>query len=461
MAIVGLRLLPSMAIGRFGSSEHPLEAYELRFDENDPLGYRKIVPKTTFNIDHQTGEVINAYIPRNIKFRDGFQIRPVAPFIEVFALISDGTLVPLTYSLLEAEGLGLQNIEWNVNVGNLKVFRQTGDQNDKVLSKTGSFNDFELHKLNGICANFLEGKSIDFGSVRFIKPTLKFPEIRLRFIPPAGLVYGSSTLRYNMDENKDVIDPVFVGKEERIVYDTSRGKWRGFGKDNEASSTHHPTSPGDIYHGYWPDWNGRPISWGYLDDVCDGPVTIKLSRNDGTTLRAQAWISSAMPTFAPDSLPLRTVADELEQLILGPDVADEEVSIQSAAEIVRRALESIRFMNTTVMNGNVVSGRSNIARTLGTQDTSNFGREYEPIMAQSLVDNFGVIALHERIYSSLLSGSAPWFADVLRRPEEVGDLSDKGRRKMPPMLRGADGRALTLTRRQISQVVRAAVRGLL
>jgi hypothetical protein len=60
----------------------------------------------------------------------------------------------------------------------------------------------------------------------------------------------------------------------------------------------------------------------------------------------------------------------------------------------------------------------------------------------------------------LKSGSAPWFDQVLRRPEEVGDLSDEGRRKMPPMLRGAESRCLALTRRQIDKVVRAATQSL-
>jgi hypothetical protein len=51
---------------------------------------------------------------------------------------------------------------------------------------------------------------------------------------------------------------------------------------------------------------------------------------------------------------------------------------------------------------------------------------------------------------------APWFSDVLRRPEEIGDLSNAGRRKMPALMRNADGRALTLTRRQIDTVIKAA-----
>ena len=112
-------------------------------------------------------------------------------------------------------------------------------------------------------------------------------------------------------------------------------------------------------------------------------------------------------------------------------------------------------MNTAVMNGNTIDARVNIAHTLGTQDSNDFGRYYAPIMASSMVDNLAVRALHERVYAALLSGSAPWFSQVLRRPEEVGDLSDKGRRKMPPMLRGADSRTLALTRRQIDKVVKS------
>jgi hypothetical protein len=95
-----------------------------------------------------------------------------------------------------------------------------------------------------------------------------------------------------------------------------------------------------------------------------------------------------------------------------------------------------------------------------TQDSNDFGREFAPLVAPSLVDNYAVRLLHERIYTALRAGTAPWFADVIRRPEEIGDMSDKARRKMPAMMRGPDGRALTLTRRQISKIVKAATAGI-
>jgi hypothetical protein len=458
MSIKGLRILPPFAIGRFGSSPTPLEAFDLAVSDDAPLAYRQIIPKETLEVDPDSGFVIRQYIPERIRFRDGHHIRPVAPFLEVFAQTADDVLEALTLDLLRAEGIGLDAVCWTVEVGNLKMFRRTGDAADKVIACVPKFNNHAIHELKGQCDNFLREKYIPFGTVRFVQPNAQFPEIRLRFTPAAGLVYGSSPTRFDPEKQCQVIDPVFEKEAKtRIVYDTERGKWRGF-QDKQNDPT--LTNPSDIYQGYSPDPNLSAISWGYLDDVCDGQVLVELTLSDSTVLKARAWISACMPAFAPDSQPIRTVADELEQLILGPEDDDDAVSIEDAIEIVRRALDTVRHMNTLVMNGNTVDGRANIAHTLGTQDTNDYGRQYAPIMASSLVDNFAVRTLHERIFAALSSGSAPWFAQALRRPEEIGDLSDKGRRKMPAMLRGADGRALALTRRQINKVVKAATCGI-
>jgi hypothetical protein len=108
------------------------------------------------------------------------------------------------------------------------------------------------------------------------------------------------------------------------------------------------------------------------------------------------------------------------------------------------------------MNGNPVNGRLNTASTMVRQNTNDFERYYEPIAASSLVDNLALRALHERVFSALTAGGAPWFPQLLRQPEEIGDLSAKGLRKMPALMRGADGRSLTLTRRHIDMVTKAA-----
>jgi hypothetical protein len=111
-------------------------------------------------------------------------------------------------------------------------------------------------------------------------------------------------------------------------------------------------------------------------------------------------------------------------------------------------------MNTAVMNGSL--GAMGPGNNMVNQDNGDTGRAIEPIMAPALVDPGSLETLHHSVLSALRSGSAPWFADVLRNHDEIGDLSNKGRRKMPALMRGADGRHLALTRRQVDLIRRVA-----
>jgi len=115
-------------------------------------------------------------------------------------------------------------------------------------------------------------------------------------------------------------------------------------------------------------------------------------------------------------------------------------------------------MSTTTMNGNQVGPAPDIASTMVRQDRADAERAFEPIMAETIVDNLAVRALHQNIFASLSSGAPPWFLSVIRRFDEIGDLSTEGRRKMPAMMRNADGRYLTLTRRQREKIRHAANR---
>jgi hypothetical protein len=451
VAILDLRILPPLAIARLGSSSEPLENYDLVID--DPLGYRRIQPTETFRVDRATGEIVEAYVPEKIVFRDCDRIRPVAPFLEVFARTSDDVLEPLTTDLLAREGLGPQDVNWSVRLGNIKAFRRTGKAEDKILA-SATFSDHARHPLEGKCDNFLAGKTLPLGSAQYIKPTQSFPEIRLRYIPAAGLVYGANASRKILnDQNKPVSepDPVLDG---RIIYDDKKGHWRGYFDEGAPTDT----NPGAIYAGF-SDEKGNWQSWGYLDDECDGIISVELTR-DGETLRAYSRIGAGPPSFAPDGLPIRTVADELEQVMFGPEVPVKDVSPAQVEEIVRRAFETVRLLNTAVMNGNPVNGRLAAASIMPSQDANDFHRMFGPIMAPTLVDNLSVVALHQTILTALKSGTPAWFADVLRKPEEIGDLTDKGRRKMPAMMRGADARYLTLTRRQIDMIRKSVNRGL-
>lgn len=457
MKILALRILPPIAIGRLGSSKVPLSAYDLGLSQEKPLDFRNILPKQTFSVDPVSGK-ITGELPKQISFKDvpskgskEGKIHPVAPFLEVFALTDeDGDkLVPLTETLLAKAGMSLEDITWDVEVGNIKIYRRTGKEGDKIYAKVFGINSHAAQPLLGKSENFLPGKTLPLGSVQFISPTDEFPEIRFRFTPGAGKVYGSSRFRNESATKLDQPDPI-ITSDDLVIYDKDKG-WRGYCEKGVGEPTY--TNPAQIFAGYYLANNDR-ISWGYLDDECDGFVSVHLKDKD-CTLTARAHISAGPPAFAPDTLPVRVVSDELEQILLGPEVKG-EVDIEEAEEIVRRALETIRLMNTSVMNGNSFEGIQNAASTMVRQNTNDFGRLYEPIMATSIVDNLALRALHERVFGGLSTGAAAWFADALRRPEEIGDLSSATLRKMPALMRGADGRSLTLTHRQINLVIQAA-----
>lgn len=456
MPILELRILPPLAVARLGGAAEPLEAYDLETDPDSPMNYRRIVPRESFEIDPVDGRIVRAYVPDKIRFKDDDKlVRPVAPFLEVYARTSaePEQLQPLTAALLAADGLSLADLHWDVELGNIKIYRRTNNRDDQIHARLSGLQDHARHALEGRCENFLAGKTLPLGHVQFIAPSDGFPEIRLRYTPAAGKVYGSRLQRLEPQANGVpllVPDPI-IDNEELVLYDAARGDWLNYTEGSGPTLT----NPAGIYAGY-ANAQGQQVSWGYLDDECDGWVRVALTLADGSALVAQATIGAGPPAYAPDTLPIRVVSDELEQLLYGPSVQEEEVSLEQATELVLRALETVRLMNTAVMNGNPVNGRLNVASTMVRQNSSDFERYYEPIAAASLVDNLALRALHERVFSALSAGGAPWFAQTLRLPEEIGDLSAITLRKMPALMRGADGRSLTLTRRHIDMVVKAA-----
>ena len=201
-------------------------------------------------------------------------------------------------------------------------------------------------------------------------------------------------------------------------------------------------------------------SRGYLDDACDGFVFVALTLKGGKRVTAYARITSGPPMLVPDARFVRSLADDLEQALLGPAVPEDEpveVTRARAEEIVRRAFETVRFLNIAFMNGEPYQGRSALDfDTMPAEEAFDTARLMRPVMAAGSVDTLGVMALHQQVFAALRGGAAPWFERLLRRPEEVVDYTDDGRRKMPALMCGADGSYLALTHRQIDTIGRVA-----
>ncbi len=463
MTIKQLRILPPLAFGRLGSGE-PMDNYSVEDSSKDPLDWRSLKPEPTFQVDEASG-IVNSFLPETVEFMKDGRIRPVAPFLEVFAETEAG-LEPLTLELLEQHKLDETAISWRAVVANRKVERRTGKKNDRVVADTKWFGGHGLHHLEGRCRNFISEKAfIDFGNVRYIKPTGQFPGIRLRFTPAHGLIYGPSRAKgKNAQDEQDGKDPI---PPSRAIYDRTKG-WKGFDENTkDATGFHNETVPPSLYavEPPAPTWlnNNVAISRGYLDDACDGFVEVELKLANRKTLRAAARICASPPAVVPDAMFVRTLADDLDQVINGPHLSEEPPAVTRwrAEDIVRRAYETVRFMNVAVMNGNNFKGRSALALdSMPEEEAAITQRAIRPVMPAATVDTFTIMALHAQVYAALAGGAAPWFERLLRLPHEVADLTDRGRRKMPALMCGADNNYLALTYRQIDIIRKASQRSI-
>jgi hypothetical protein len=435
-----LRLLPSLAMARLGSSPQPMDNYVREVVAG--RSYRELHPAETLIVNELDGSIARASVPAALNFKDAAgRVKPVCPFLEVWALY-DGAdeLRPLTLKELAQLGVDPSSIRWRVRVGNLKMFRRTGRAGDRVTAEA-TVADHEAHALSGRAGNFKVSRSVKLGSVRYVRPTPEFPEIRLRFTPAEGRVYGPA-----VDSNVPA---------ERAVYDAVNGTW-----DNHRDATN-PTSPaprarlstapGGIFAR---TASGQNL--GYLDDSCDGIVSVHLTLK-GRELTAQARVAAGPPDYAPDILPVRTVADDLEQLESGPDVDD--VSADEIIEIVRRAVETVRAIGLENQNASF------------------------PFWVEAAQNPFGsglsyasTVAVHDNLLQLLSGLKAPpasperaaahasltRIAGALRASDEAANYANPGNsqspgvRQMPALMRGADGELLALTRRQRAKVLLGA-----
>jgi hypothetical protein len=440
MGIKSISIFPPLAVARLGSSPIPLENYDL--DIVDAISPRQIVPAVTLVVD-QDGNITEKKSPGPVNFRDEIGlIRPVAPFFEIWAQTDEDTeWQPLTKHLLKQYNLLPSAVRWKVHVGNLKIFRRTNDPNDQIKAVTGSISDHARHKLLGECKNFLDNEKLPLGFVQYARPSDEHPEVRLRFTPAHGKVYGSDTGR----PDPNVVKP---------IYDPRKGKWCGYSEPDTPKNDFQGrvlTNPAEIFAGYDDPKDGPEnsihISYGYVDDECDGIIEASLDTHD-RTLTGFARVAAGPPTFAPDSKPVRTVADELEQAMFGPAATASPQEMEEVKDIVRRALETVRLMNTAKMNNAGTTRGVGMAR----MDILDYSRKSEPIFDPEVADSLAIRTRHERVLLGLESGSLAWFARILRAYDEVGNLTDAGRRRMPGMMRNADGRHLSLTRRQVAKV---------
>ena len=71
-----------------------MDNYDAMVDPDRPLGYRHLRPAETFEVDPATGEIARTFVPSRVVFTENGLVRPVAPFLELWALTDDDQLEP-------------------------------------------------------------------------------------------------------------------------------------------------------------------------------------------------------------------------------------------------------------------------------------------------------------------------------------------------------------------------------
>jgi hypothetical protein len=198
--ITKIWLLQPLAFARVGGSPNPLQSFHWGGKDLRPGGSGKtqLVPSESFAVNPDDGVMQPAGDGTGeIRFKDGDRIRPVCPFFELHGEWGSGSGA-ITEPMVRELGY---EVRWCIRHANLKPFHFTKSVGDRIEAVVDlPVKDHHLHVLSGRSpsgsANPLipAGKSIPMGRLQAIRPTGAFPEIRIRFYPPEGNVYGPHDL---------------------------------------------------------------------------------------------------------------------------------------------------------------------------------------------------------------------------------------------------------------------------
>lgn len=315
---------PPLAFARLGGSTSPLAAYRW----SDPLNPRSdgnTVIRADWSLNVLTDGSVDPFLPQVLRFRDGQLLRPVCPFIEVWARVGDPAAnpsnwrdEPLTLSLLAAEGLGESDLSFSLSARNRKVERRTANPDlvygtfpDLVIAG----DDHQPHEILGssppsaASPMIPAGRHVPLGGLQILKarpqpaPTsapwtdkVNVETIRMRFTPAAGLMYGPPAAAAAGVQNGPAVEPA------QAFLKPAAG-WLG----NDGSNGPF-VIPGDTFD---TATDTDSTSLGVIDDSCEARVLVSLKRPGSEVLSASANIFSGPPDFAPDRRPIVSIADEL------------------------------------------------------------------------------------------------------------------------------------------------------
>lgn len=371
--LVGILLLPPLAVARLGDSKTPVDAFDWAEDPNAHGGGQTVI-RPALSLDVQPDGSVRPRLPTTIQFRDapGGPIRPTAPFLEVWGRFDDGKDDrPLTSTVLAALGGALGRVTWQVSVANLKAARRTKDQACGFSAEVKLTADDQTPRpLLAVSPNVAgsvplvsQGAPIRLGSVQAIRPIpatamgVDLDVLRLRFTPATGEVYGPPGATRAQDPDA----PSTSFAQYEIVPPANRilnqaASWCSFQPQTQPDQP----EPADTFDGVidQPDGTMGGQSWGVVDDTCDGivRVTVEVAAE---RFSAAARISAAPPDFAPDRRPFASLADDLADrelpALTAAEIAD-PATVQEVADLLRRVFETVSLTNLDALRTSMLRG---------------------------------------------------------------------------------------------------------
>ena len=356
---------PPIAIARLGGSTTPLDCCVWR-EPADPRSDGATALTADWSLSVLPDGSLEPHKPDAIRFRDGPLIRPVCPFIEVWARIgepgsdpSSWRDVPLTPALLAAQGLDVSALRFAIDARNAKVARRR--QNPDLVYGTFPFvvvpgDQHQQVPLNAVSPPAAAqpmipaGRSIPIGSVQVIRAqsgppqagvawpaSLSLEVIRLRFTPGKGLFYGAPAAQRPTSES-----PVPAVRESEAFLSPQAGWFGQQGAGNPA------VEPGDTFDETAP---GSGVSLGVVDDTCDAriKVTLRMANPSQRELTAHANVFVGPPDFGPDRRPFLSLADELNDRVSNAAGRSAALSVDDieawVQDLFERVQETVSLMN--------------------------------------------------------------------------------------------------------------------
>lgn len=365
--IVEMFFLPPIAVARVGGSDNPLEAFEWDSDVSTHGSHQTVI-KPTVTLDVAADGSVRAYLPNVIRFRDGDQLRPAAPFFELWLKLEDGETKEekrATPALLKQFGASLDNLQFSVTVANCKAQRRTGSAACSFIARVDvGGNDHARKPLLAISPYTADQEPlvrpdhpIPLGTFQVVRPAAKvamgidLAQIRVRFTPARGEVYGPPNAIVGppspAQPGEIVARQILPGVLHEIVPERNRilnpnTPWSSYVM-NEKGQT--DPQPCDSYDGAdVGDWR----SWGVVDDTCDGIITAQLVVA-GQRFVATARVLSGVPDFAPDRRPFVSLAADLADRDLPPAEVTLEDTTEEIVDLFARVFETAGLMNLDAM----------------------------------------------------------------------------------------------------------------